>query len=73
MKIRITKADGKSVEVTDVYSVRVIECARMDIIRSQLFGDSGGNYFRLELDGPNNDLVVSDSNIPSPFPPIAIG
>jgi hypothetical protein len=69
VKIRIVKASGQIVELSDVAGVEVVECARMRLVRYDRFGPAVGQ-FSFELCG--DGVVVYDANLPWPFPPVVV-
>lgn len=72
MKIRIVKASGSVVELSDVAGVQVIEGQRLEISCSYPL-NLKGPQFLLKLDGPTDGLSVHDPNIKWPLVDRAIG
>jgi hypothetical protein len=70
MKIRIVKASGQTVELSDVAGIEVIECTRMRLVRYDRYGPAVGQ-FNFELCG--DGASVLDANLPWPFPPVVVG
>lgn len=69
MKIRITKANGNQVEVSDVAGVEIVEAGLVTINRYDHLGVAERS-FRFEPNGAGTGIGIFDKNIEWPGPKI---
>jgi hypothetical protein len=70
VKIRIVKAGGAVVELSEVAGVEIVECGKLAIARHPVFGGQG---MQMKLDGPNDGMGFYDPNVEWPLSPVVIG
>jgi hypothetical protein len=73
MKIRVTKASGAQVELSDVAGVEIVHSGPVSVGRFEPWISNHGPSFNLQLFGAGDGLALRDTNIQWPHPEVPIG
>jgi hypothetical protein len=73
MKIRITKASGAQVEVTNVAGVEIVQGGVVEIYRWEWWGTIAERNFRLDLNSTGDNITFRDKAVQWPLPETMIG